>query len=64
MAGSSKVVSLRTKSKAAPSIENGKVPPPRRKNSELRSREYLTPDEVERIVTEGNVEVIHAFTGD
>ena len=39
---------------AAPSIVNGTVgkfqPPRRRKNSELRPREYLTPDEVEHLM--------------
>ena len=29
---------------------NGTVPPTRLKNSELRTREYLTPDEVERLL--------------
>jgi integrase len=30
---------------------NGTVPPSRVKNSELRTREYLTPDEVERLLS-------------
>ncbi len=47
----SKVVPFRGPKGSAPNIENGKVPPPRRKNSEVRSREHLTPDEVERLIT-------------
>jgi len=36
---------------AAPAFVFGKVPPPRRRpNAELRPREYLTPDEVERLM--------------
>jgi integrase len=33
-----------------PIIENRTVTPRRRKNAELRTREYLTPDEVERLI--------------
>jgi type 1 fimbriae regulatory protein FimB/type 1 fimbriae regulatory protein FimE len=33
-----------------PAIANGTVPPRRRPNKELRTREYLTPDEVERLL--------------
>ena len=49
------VVRLRaTADKAAPSIENGQVvrglPPKRRKNADVRSREHLTADEVERLI--------------
>jgi type 1 fimbriae regulatory protein FimB/type 1 fimbriae regulatory protein FimE len=33
-----------------PAIANGTVPPRRRANKELRTREYLTPDEVERLL--------------
>jgi len=51
MAESSNVVPLRGRKGAAPSTLNGKVPPPRRKNSEVRSREHLTPDEVERLIS-------------
>ncbi len=50
MQQSSKIVRLRGKKRAAPSIENGKVPPPRRKNKEIRSREHLTPGEVDRLM--------------
>ena len=47
----SNVVRLRVPSKAAPNIENGKVNPPSRKtNKEVRSREYLTGDEVDRLM--------------
>jgi len=50
MAKSSNVVRLRGRKGAAPNTLNGKVPPPRRKNKEVRSREHLTPDEVERLI--------------
>ena len=51
MSTSSKVVLFSGKSEPAPSIENGKVLPPRRRfNKELRSREYLTSDEVDRVI--------------
>jgi len=50
MAASSKVVPLRGRISTSPNIENGKVPPLRRKNSEIRSREHLTPDEVEKLI--------------
>ncbi len=50
MSQASNIVHLRGRNRAAPSIENGKVPPPRRKNSEVRSREHLTPDEVEQLI--------------
>ncbi len=51
MAESSNVVPLRGRKGAAPVPLNGKVPPPRRKNKEVRSREHLTPDEIERLIT-------------
>jgi len=51
MSQASKVVPFRGRNGAAPSIDNGKVPPPRRKNKDVRSREHLTPDEVERLIT-------------
>ncbi len=51
MAKSSNVVPLRGRKGAAPSTLNGKVPPPRRKNKDVRSREHLTPDEVERLIS-------------
>ena len=46
----SNIVQLRTANRPAPSIVNGKVPPRRVKNNEVRSREYLTPDEVDRLM--------------
>ena len=47
----SKVVAFKGNSKPSPNIVNGKVQPPRRQfNKEVRSREYLTPDEVERLM--------------
>ena len=51
MAKSSKVIPLRGRKGAVPNTLNGKVPPPRRKNSEVRSREHLTPDEIDRLMT-------------
>ncbi len=50
MSKASNVVPLRGKNGPAPNIENGKVPPPRRKNSDSRPREYLTADEVDRLI--------------
>ncbi len=50
MSKASNVVPLRGRNGTAPNIENGKVPPPRRKNSESRPREYLTGDEVDRLI--------------
>ncbi len=47
----SNVVPLRGTKTARPSIENGKVPPLRRPNKDLRSREYLTPAEVDQLMT-------------
>ncbi len=50
MSQASNVVRLRDRNGPAPNIQNGKVPPTRRKNSEVRSREHLTPDEVEQLI--------------
>ena len=46
----SKVVALRPSGAPSPTTLNGKVPPKRVPNSEVRTREYLTPDEVEALV--------------
>jgi len=51
MAASSNVVPLRGRDGAAPSTLNGKVPPKRIPNAESRSREYLTPDEIESLMS-------------
>ncbi len=51
MSQASKVIPLRPRKGAAPNTLNGKVPPPRRKNKDVRSREHLTPDEVERLIS-------------
>lgn len=52
MVQSSNIVPLRRRKARAPNIENGKVRPPARKtNREVRSREHLTPDEVERLIS-------------
>lgn len=45
------VVDLKARREKASSIENGKVPPTRRKNADVRSREYLTTDEVDQLAT-------------
>ena len=50
MQQASKVVAFRGKNGQEPITENGNVPPTRRKNSEVRSREHLTPDEIERLI--------------
>jgi type 1 fimbriae regulatory protein FimE len=46
----SNVVALPAKKRPRPTIENRKVMPKRRSNADLRAREYLTPDEVERLI--------------
>jgi type 1 fimbriae regulatory protein FimB/type 1 fimbriae regulatory protein FimE len=46
----SKVVALRPIALAGPNIENRKVGPTRRPNAALRSREYLMPEEVDRLI--------------
>jgi len=46
----SKIVQLQTAVRATPNTKNGKVPPRRRKNAEIRSREYLTAEEVDRLM--------------
>jgi integrase len=38
-----------TTGRKAPTIINGTVPPPRRRNADLRPREFLTAQEVERL---------------
>ncbi len=45
----SAVIQLRPQSTDAPTTENGKVPPRRQKNRDVRSREYLTDKEVTRL---------------
>jgi len=50
MTTTSNVVPLKGTKSARPNIENGKVPPLRRPNKDLRSREYLTADEVDRLM--------------
>ncbi len=47
----SNVVPLRGANRGSPSTLNGKVPPLRRRNKDLRSREYLTSEEVDRLIT-------------
>ena len=51
MRQSSKVVAFRAVDGTAPSIQNGKVPPPRRRNKDVRSREHLTGDEIDRLIS-------------
>jgi type 1 fimbriae regulatory protein FimB/type 1 fimbriae regulatory protein FimE len=51
LALAAKIASMRNAQSSSRNIENGKVAPPRRqKNCELRTREYLTPGEVERLM--------------
>src|SRR2546421_10658729 len=46
-----KITALRVARRPRPTIENGKVAPPRRLPNRLRrSREHLTPHEVERLM--------------
>ena len=44
------IIVLHTIMNGAPCTVNGKVPPRRRKNTEVRNREYLTPDEVSHLL--------------
>ena len=44
------VTALRPDRARRPNIENGRVPPPRKKNADVRPREYLLPDEINRIL--------------
>jgi len=46
----SNVVPLKGRKGSRPSSENGQVPPTRQKNSEVRDREHLTPEEVDRLI--------------
>ena len=46
----SNIIDLPTAKQQVPSTVNGKVPPRRRKYADLRSREYLTEAEVERLM--------------
>jgi type 1 fimbriae regulatory protein FimB/type 1 fimbriae regulatory protein FimE len=46
-----KIIDLPSQFRGTPTAVNGKVTPPRRrKNSETRTREHLTPDEVEHLL--------------
>lgn len=45
----SNIIDLQHTKTNAPLIVNGNVPPLRKTNAELRSREHLTPDEVQRL---------------
>lgn len=47
----SNVVPFRGTNRGSPNTLNGKVPPLRRKNKDLRSREYLTSEEVDQLIT-------------
>ena len=44
------VLALPARKKARPTTENRKVLPKRLRNADLRAREYLTPEEVERLI--------------
>ena len=50
MSTASNVVPLRGTKSARPSTKNGKVPPLRRPNKDLRSREHLTAEEVDQLM--------------
>ena len=50
MSQASKVVAFRGENGADPNTQNGKVPPKRRTNKEVRSREHLTPDEIQQLI--------------
>ena len=45
-----KTLTKTTKSRTPPTAVNGTVPPPRARNRDVRPREYLTPQEVERLI--------------
>src|SRR5215207_4817193 len=45
-----KTKALRVRRGRVPTTVNGKVPPRRLPNAERRPREYLTPEEVERLI--------------
>ncbi len=47
----SNVVPFRGTNRGSPNTLNGKVPPLRRKNKDVRSREYLTSEEVDQLIT-------------
>ena len=51
MSKASNVVPLRGTNRGSPNTLNGKAPPLRRKNKDLRSREYLTSEEVDQLIT-------------
>ena len=51
MSQASNVMPLTGTNSGRPNTENGKVPPLRRPNKDLRSREYLTSDEVDQLMT-------------
>ena len=45
-----KVTALRLDRARRLNIQNGRVPPPRKKNADVRPREYLLPDEINRLL--------------
>ena len=47
----SKATVLRPNFRRRPNTQNGKVPPRRKKNSDVRRREFLTPEEVDQLMT-------------
>ena len=60
MKQTSNVVPLRRKNGSAPNTLNGRTPPPRQKNKDVRSREHLTSDEVDRLITAARSSGRHA----
>jgi site-specific recombinase XerD len=49
MSKPSNVVPLKSRNHGGPNTLNGKVPPLRKRNKDVRSREYLTTEEVDRL---------------
>lgn len=47
---SARILGLRSKSRTTSTAVKGNLPPRRRPNAEVRSREYLTSDEVDRLI--------------
>ncbi len=45
-----KILAFEPSTKASPTPQNGQTPPKRVRNSEVRTREYLTPDEVDALM--------------
>ena len=44
------IVVFTTRQQSSPTRVNGQTPPPRQRNADVRPREYLLPDEIERLL--------------